>query len=173
MAAALAVIGLGALVAGIAGRRTGWIAPFAVLGIFATLVSSVSPVGVREPWRVGQQNWSPTSVATAGPYDLGVGEMRLDLVGAEVDSDPATVQRIHASVGIGELRLTLPDDTAVRVETATRIGGLTASGSQERPDGTIEGGGIDFQRTFDYGTGPTQLVVEAEVGVGHITIERD
>lgn len=173
MAAALAILGLGALVAGIAGRRTGWIAPFAVLGIFATLLSSVSPVGVREPWRVGQQNWSPASVATAGPYDLGVGEMRLDLTAAQLDSDPATVQRVRASVGLGEIRLILPEDTAVRVESAARVGGVTASGSQESPAGTIDGGGIDFERTFDYGTGTAQLVIEAEVGVGHITIERD
>lgn len=173
MAAALAVIGLGALVAGATGRRSGWIAPFAVIGIFATMISSVSPIGLREPWRVGEQSYSPTSVATAGPYELGVGEMRVDLSGAAVDQDPASVQTIRASVGLGELRLTLPDDVAVRVETNARVGGLTARGSAESPDGTIDGGGIDFQRTFDYGAGPTQLVIEAEVGVGHITIERD
>lgn len=173
MAAALAAIGLGALVAGATGRRSGWIAPFAILGILATLVSSVSPIGLREPWRVGEQSYSPTSIATAGPYELGVGEMRVDLTGAKLDGDSASVQTIRASVGMGELRLTLPDDVAVRVETSARLGGLTARGSIESPDSAIDGGGIDFQRTFDYGSGATQLVIEAEVGVGHITIERD
>lgn len=173
MAAALAVIGAGALVAGMTGRRSGWIAPFAILGIMATLISSVSPIGVRQPWQAGEKSWSPVTVAGAGPYELGVGEMRLDLTGAAVDEDPATVQTIRASVGMGELRLTLPDDVAVRVESSARLGGLTATGSVEKPDGVIDGGGIDFQRTFDYGTGPTQLVIEAEVGLGHITIERD
>lgn len=172
MAAALAVIGLGALGAGLAGRRSGWIAPFAIVGIIATLISSVSPVGLHEPWRVGDRSWAPTTIQGAGPYELGTGNLRLDLSNAVLDSDPTTVQTIHASVGMGELRLTVPDNVAVRVETAVRVGGLTARNSAESPDGAIDAGGVDFRRTVDYGQGTAQLVVDAEVGLGHITIDR-
>ena len=172
LAAALAVIGLGALGAGLVGRRSGWIAPFAIVGILATLASSVSPVGLHQPWRVGDRSWAPTTIQGAGPYELGTGNLRLDLSNAALDSDPTTVQTIRASVGMGELRLTVPDHVAVRVETAVRVGGLTARNSAESPDGAIDAGGVDFRRTVDYGQGAAQLVVDAEVGLGHITIDR-
>lgn len=173
MAVALAVVGLAALIAGLAGRRTGWIAPVAVLGIFVTLASSVSPVGLREPWRVGDRNFRPAVVEGAGPYELGMGQLRVDLSGAAVDTDPSTVQTIRASVGLGELRLVLPSGQAVRVEASSRAGGITAHPTSAEAGGTIEEGGVDYSRTLEYGTGPTQLVVEAEVGLGHINIERD
>ena len=173
MAAALAVIGLGALIAGASGRRTGWIAPFAILGIIATLLSSVSPVGLRQPWRVGDNSFSPATVQGAGPYELGAGQLNLDLSDSTLDADPSTVQTVQARVGAGEVRLVVPDGTSVRVHAAARAGGLTAFESNEAPDSTFEAGGIDFERTLDYGTGPTQLVVEAEVGVGQIIIRKD
>jgi phage shock protein PspC (stress-responsive transcriptional regulator) len=173
MAAALAVIGLGALVAGLAGRRTGWIAPFAILGIIATLLSSVSPVGLRQPWRVGDNTLSPSTVQGAGPYELGAGQLNVDLSDAALDTDPTTVQTVQARVGAGELRLVVPDGTSVRVDAAARAGGLTAFESNEAPDSTLDAGGIDFERTIAYGTGPTQLVVEAEVGLGQIIIRKD
>jgi phage shock protein PspC (stress-responsive transcriptional regulator) len=172
LAAALAVIGVGALVAGLSGRRTGWIAPFAILGIIATLFSSVSPAGLRHPWRVGDNTVSPTTIQGAGPYELGAGQLDLDLSEATLDNDPATVQTVQARVGAGDLRLVVPAGTSVRVHATARAGGLTAFESNESPDSTLEAGGIDFERTIDYGTGPIQLVVEAEVGVGQITIRK-
>lgn len=173
MAVALAVIGLGALIAGLSGRRSGWIAPFAVLGVIATLVSSVSPPGLREPWRVGDQAWSPQTIQGAGPYELGAGQLNVDLSDAALDTDATTVQTVQARVGAGELRLVLPADVPVRVRTRAMAGGLSAFQSNEAPDSSFEGGGIDFERTIDYGVGSPQLVVEAEVGLGQIIIRKD
>jgi hypothetical protein len=173
MAAALAVIGFGALVAGLSGRRSGWIAPFAVIGIIATLLSSVSPVGLRQPWRVGDNAYTPAAVQGAGPYELGAGQLNVDLSDAALDNDPSTVQTVEARVGAGEVRLVVPADVAVRVDSSVRVGGLTAFESNEAPDSTLEAGGIDFDRSVEYGNGPTQLVVEAEVGLGQVIIRKD
>lgn len=172
MAVVLGVLGLGALIAGLAGRRTGWIAPFAVIGIFATLLSSVSPAGLRQPWKVGDQSFSPTTVQGSGPYELGAGQLNLDLSDATLDADPASVQTIQARVGAGEVRLVVPSGASVKVHASGLAGGLTAFDSNESTGSSLESGGIDFNRTLDYGTGPVQLVIDAQVGVGQIIIRK-
>jgi phage shock protein PspC (stress-responsive transcriptional regulator) len=180
LAAGLGVLGLGIVGAGLAGRRAGGLAFVAVVGIFATLFASAAPRGLTQPWQVGQQTHVVTNVATAPDFQLGLGEMKVDLTNADLSgAQPATVR---ATVGMGRIDLVVPEGVRVTVHATARAGALTAVGTSNGDvnvnsdtggnPGVTGNGGIGVNETVSYGpqTGPVQLAVEAEVGLGEVHV---
>jgi phage shock protein PspC (stress-responsive transcriptional regulator) len=96
-----------------------------------------------------------------GRYDLGIGELDLDLSSLTL---PKGETRINAHVGIGELRILLPPDVAVRYDTKATYGQVLAFG--EESDGHNNGlEGVD-------GNGDRVLVIRATVGAGEVDVDR-
>jgi phage shock protein PspC (stress-responsive transcriptional regulator) len=101
---------------------------------------------------VGEHTYAPVA-APAGPYDLGIGNLKLDLT-----SLPAGTETVKTHLGIGELHIVVPQDAQV--------------------DAHVAAGSIDALGRHDDGTdahlivGSGSLHVDADVGAGHIEIVR-
>ena len=106
---------------------------------------------------VGDQTYRP-AVASAvhSSYDLGIGELELDLSRL----DPAGPQRIAAHVGLGELRIIVPRDADIAVDAHAKAGELFVLGRHD--DGR--------NARLDVGAG--RFVIDAEVGAGRIDVVR-
>jgi predicted membrane protein len=94
---------------------------------------------------------------------LGVGQLVLDLSGIS----PTGAVEMSAEVGIGELRVELPEDLPVRVHAESGIGQVEVLGEE---DG---GFGSELDHT-DQGFDPaaTSLDIELSVGIGEVTVLR-
>jgi phage shock protein PspC (stress-responsive transcriptional regulator) len=137
----------------------------ALVGLLAVLmVAAVSAVvaafgvfNVSLGDGVGNHSYALTSVADVTDYHVGVGKLQVDLSQLRVDG-PATVQ---AHVGIGEADIVLPRDAPVLVRTHVKAGSIDALGRHD--DGT--GSRIVAGE-------PGGLVVDVEVGAGHVEVTR-
>ena len=183
LAAGLGVLGFGILVAGMAGRRSGVLALFAWLGMMGAAFATAAPVGLTQPWQIGEREHAPATVSESEPldYQLTMGSLKLDLTNlnkAELDTTrgPDTVK---ATVGLGELDIVVPKGVNVVVNAKGRAGEVVANGSNApsidtgmRKSGTDEytQDGVRWAESITYGTAPADLVVDAEVGLGAIQI---
>ena len=78
------------------------------------------------------------------------------------------MERVTAALGVGQLDIVVPEGVRVVVTTSGRGGEVIATGSDRGPDYQRAGGG--WTETFAYGAGPTELLVDAEVGLGQINV---
>ncbi len=183
---ALAVIALVLVVGGLLGRRSGIVTLFALVALVGTLTTSVMPKAAHTQ-AIGQRLWEPTSATRASDgFALGIGHGTLDL--SQITPASASTggpQRITASVGIGQLTVTVPEGLTVVVHTKASAGSLpapfgdniTVTNETQDNGGTFNGrdaggdlGGLGIGRTVTVGTGTPQLVVDAKVGVGEIEV---
>ncbi|CAN7485813.1 PspC domain-containing protein [Terrabacter sp. LjRoot27] len=177
IASGLGMLGLGILVAGIAGRRSGGLAFFAVTGMIAAAATTAAPMGLSQPWQVGDETHQVTSMTPAPEFQLGVGEMKVDLTKADYASTPGT-DHVSATIGMGQINLVVPEGVRVTVNAKARAGALHATGSIDGTvnidsgQGGVDAGGIGWDRAVKFGpqSGPEQIVVDTEVGLGEITI---
>jgi len=153
------VAGLFLLWTGLRGRRRGLVitllailAAIATAAVVAVIVGfSVFDVSLGE----GVGNRSATPATLAKRYDLGIGRLRVDLSHAK---SPGT---LHAHVAIGELDVVVPRDATVLVKAHVKAGSIDALGRHD--DGT--GSRLEIG-------GSGGIVVDAEVGAGHIEVSR-
>ncbi|HSK95189.1 MAG TPA: PspC domain-containing protein, partial [Euzebyales bacterium] len=111
----LAVVGAGLVVGARLGRSHGLI----VLGVILVAVMAVAATlpAVSMTSSTGQRIWTPTSVAELQDrYELGAGDLRLDLSNLELERGQEVT--IGASVGVGQLVVDVPPDTTVDVDAA-------------------------------------------------------
>lgn len=107
---------------------------------------------------VGTHTYVPTSVAALdGGYHLGVGNLTVDLT----QLPPGTPATVAASVGIGELKIIVPNGAGVFVKSRVKAGRIDVLGRHD--DGT--------NVRVDVGNGHT-LTIDANVGAGHIEVTR-
>jgi phage shock protein PspC (stress-responsive transcriptional regulator) len=187
IAAGLGVLGFGILVAGMAGRRAGGLAPLAWLGIIAAIFATAAPSNLSQPWRVGDQSYTPTSATPAPDYQLSAGQMNVDLTkltSAELAKTPGA-DTVKATVGLGELDIVVPKGVSVTVHASGRAGEVVAAGSNNPANGGVmrdrmmtdtpmfSQDGTNWDETITYGpttgSGP-DLIVDAQVGLGQINI---
>jgi len=156
----IAVAGLFLVWTGLRGRRRGLaIALLSVLAILAAAVVAAIVVAFSVfdlSLGDGIGNRSATPAALTKHYELGIGKLRLDL--SRVTA-PGT---LHAHVGIGELDVVVPRGAKVLVNAHVKAGSIDALG-QHHDDGT--GARVETGR-------PGGIVVDAEVGAGHIEVTR-
>lgn len=96
---------------------------------------------------VGNQTYAPTATAPAANYALGIGKLTVDLS----HHSTTTPLHVHARLGIGELRIVLPQNASLVLDSHVKVGSRTVS---------WEGGN----------GGP--FTVDAKVGAGHIDVVR-
>ena len=143
MAAAIAVIGLFALIGTWVGDPRGlrFLGTFAVLGAVVVSMTDVTA------WRVGEQVWRPLSAAEAESADMRVdlGQGTLDLTGLGGALEPGQSVNVTARVDQGVLVVVIPEDLRVELD------GNVAFGAVHTPDGgedELYGYALTYEESF-------------------------
>jgi phage shock protein PspC (stress-responsive transcriptional regulator)/predicted membrane protein len=151
----------------IAGVRRGWLrAVGVVVASLAVLVlvlvgAFLATFDVHLRDGVDERRLVPASVDDLDRrYELGIGELLFDLRAVEF---PLGETRLDVRVDAGRIRVLLPEDVALRADTDARLGEIRLLGRR------VEGWKVDEQ--IDE-SGLRVLVLDAEVGLGEIEIER-
>lgn len=165
VAVALLVIGVG-LVVGTWYGRARWLAiPGALLLLPGLVVSSaVHDLDLPLDAGVGQQSYGTTAVAELEPlYELGAGELRLDLGDLDLQGgDAATTAR----VGLGQIQVVVPDDATISVTYQVTGGQVELFGND------VQGTAVERTEVFDGRPGAGELDLTVEVGFGQVEVVR-
>jgi phage shock protein PspC (stress-responsive transcriptional regulator) len=167
MAGALAAMGLLLVGLGLAGWRAGFVGFLTVVLAITAWSSAIVPNGIHLGGRVGDATWAPTSVVPGADYNLGVGNGVLDLSG--LPTEGLSEAKLPAYVGLGELEVIVPEGLTVKVVAHVGLGGIllpTDAGSNGQ-------GGSDLSRSVVIGDGPTEVVVDAGVGIGQLNVVKE
>jgi phage shock protein PspC (stress-responsive transcriptional regulator) len=169
LAAALAALGLLVLGLGVAGWRAGFLGFVAVCTAVATLGAGAAPEGVRVGGRMGDVAWTPTvsDLGSGRSYDVGVGTGRLDL--RDLPDDVPGHPTIPANVGIGQLTVLVPAGLTVALDGHVGAGEISVQDST----GTQVRNGTDVQQNATVGSEPADVTLDANVGVGQITVVKE
>jgi hypothetical protein len=110
-------------------------------------------------------------VASGASYHLGAGDGVLDLSGLPTDSLSAGAlpPTIPAYVGLGDLKVVVPEGLAVTVVGHVGLGEIVAPTDA----GNNGQGGSDLNRMIVIGDGPTEVLVNAGVGIGQLTVVKE
>jgi hypothetical protein len=160
--AVLAVIGLALIFGALDGPHPGLV----VAGVFVTV--AVVAVAAAPPdafhGGIAERNIRVTTQAELAPrYDVGVGELRLDL------SDLALTEstKLDATVGAGDLTITLPPDLAVEIEASAGAGQVDLFGEVSE--------GLSVTRTYTsdgLASDTVTLTLDLDVAAGNIEVDR-
>ena len=129
-----------------------------LIGVAATIglliAAAVAAVVVAFAWfnvslddGVGKRTYAPTVAAPAANYELGIGKLTVDLS----RHSTKVPLRVHARLGIGELRVIVPRNVSLVLDSHVKVG--------DRSIGWQGGNGGPFY-------------VDADVGAGHIDVVR-
>ncbi|MDX6386967.1 MAG: hypothetical protein QOD85_769 [Gaiellaceae bacterium] len=134
------------------------------VSVFLMIAAVVTSAAVAFSWfdvslsdGTGNRVYTPTTEAAIAPsYSLGLGDLRVDLSHV----NPSTPAHVHASVGIGELKLIVPRDAKVTVNAHAKLGKVFVLGNHD------DGRDVVVQ------TGTGTLKIDARVGAGRIDVVR-
>ncbi len=159
--AALSIFGGFALIgAGLLGGPRWLIVPVIVLVMPLAVVSAAD---LDLTGGVGEERYRPASVSELRPeYRLGLGQMDVDLRRLTL---PAGVTEVKVRVGAGEAVVHVPDGACVTTTAHVGVGAVDA------PDRVAEGRDLDVELPAATRPGQPELVIRAEVGVGHLQID--
>lgn len=134
------------------------------LGVVLTIIiGGIVSTNVSLSGTAGNRTFRPTSAAElAGGYHLGAGNLTIDLRGLSL---PEGTTRLEASVGVGQLVVRVPSGAALRIESSSGIGQVTALGETD--------GGFGVHRTTlspGYDGATTRLDLRLSVGVGQVEV---
>jgi phage shock protein PspC (stress-responsive transcriptional regulator) len=154
------LVGLGAaLVVGAWYGRARGLIPAGVL--LSLLLAAVTAIDVPVTGGVGERFWQPESVERLEPsYELGIGDAALDLSALELTEG---TRHVRARLGIGELRIVVPDGVEVAVDAHAGAGSITVFGRERN------GTNVDLAQS---GGAAPLLLIDAEVGLGELTVRR-
>ena len=128
--------------------------------VAAASVATVFHVAVSDG--VGERTYQAAGVADVQPeYRLGVGTLRIDLRGARF---PIGETPVDARVGIGELKVIVPADVALRVKATSQAGEVNVLGLAD------DGRNAEVRLADD---GRRVLVLDARVGLGTVDVVRE
>jgi len=182
IAAGVGVLGLAIVIGGLAGRRAGGLAFFAVVGMIAAVATTAAPTGLTQPFQVGDPRHVVTTLTGDTDFQLGLGEMTIDLSGAtDYAKTPARPDVVTATMGVGQLTIVVPDGVAVQVNASARLGELDAPTASVAPGSRMQSGGdtsrmqhggagISETLTFGPAGVPPEIVVDAELGLGELVV---
>jgi phage shock protein PspC (stress-responsive transcriptional regulator) len=149
-----------AILAGAFLRPVRWLILPAV--ILALSAGSVSAAGIDTSGGTGDREYRPGSTADLRErYELGLGELEVDLRNTSLP--PGDVP-LRLDLGVGEARVLVPED--VCVATTAEIG-MGQADVFERGNGGID---VDLQDGLDAPPDTTRLVLDADIGVGHLVV---
>jgi hypothetical protein len=167
-----AALGGGAVIAGLVIALGGALVISSFLGgrrwlvlpalVIAIPLGFVAAAGLDVNGGVGERDYQPTTVAElADGYQLGIGQMRLDLT--QVDLPPGRTP-LKLDMGIGSVRLFVPNDVCVASDV--RVGAGYAR-VLDRDNGGLD---VDWRQSPVEGAGVKRLVIHGDVGIGEIQV---
>jgi len=163
LAAGAVVVGAAVAFGAITRRRVGGLVFLGLILLAAFGVAAATPVSVSAG--VGEKLERPLAATALQPtYELGVGELELDL--SAVALSPGTT-RIDASVGVGELVITVPDGVALEIDAQAGVGEINVLG--DRDEGVDARGSVTVAGTT---ADAPVLELEADVGFGYVEVRR-
>ncbi len=168
LSAGLGVLGLGLLVGSFLGRAR-WLIAIALPLLLVIALVALIPANLKMGNGIGERVWIPTTVAeAAGPRSLGVGDAELDLTEMAIPAGSA-VYPVQASVGIGQLRVLVPDGVNVMVTANVDLGEIDVQGVPRRngPDQQV----ITDLPGFVPESAPT-LDLVVDVAIGNLEVSR-
>ena len=163
LAVGLVIVGAAIAFGALTQRRVGGLVVLGVLLLGAFAIAAVTPVEVSGG--IGEKTETPATVIDLSPaYELGVGSLDVDLDDLAL---PAGRTAVDASVGIGELVVTVPEDVAVELDAHVGVGDMDVFGTHDD--------GLDVDKKLSI-PGSTEdapvLELEVDVGVGRVEVER-
>lgn len=174
LAAALSVTGAGVLGMGLAGLKTGLTGFMAIVLALLTWSASVLPQ-VDVGGGIGDRTWRPSATDGTEAYRLGIGSASLFL--GDLPTAPAAAGHMEASVGVGELRIYVPEDLTVEIRSDVSGGTIREANGwhlDENGQWTEQGpSGRSISTTEVIGTGTPDLILEASVGLGEIIVSKE
>ncbi|CAM5256386.1 membrane protein [Streptomyces badius] len=170
LAAALAVFGLGLLIASLLGR-TGFGTVFLAMVTAGLLAGAAAlPKEIDTSWV--RQEWRPASVTAVRPsYELSTGDARLDLSGLKVPEGETV--RTELDVVAGRAAVVVPANVTVKVRAEAGLGEVRLEDGQ-RVQVRINSG-ESTERTLPpaKGMAPAGTVeLDVEVGIGQVEVTR-
>ena len=130
--------------------------------ILAIPLGFVAAAGIDAEGGVGDREYQPTTVGELRDgYKLGVGELHVDLT--QVDLPPGRTP-LKLDMGIGSLRVIVPDDVCVASEV--RVGAGYAR-VLDRDSGGLD---VDWRRSPADNGGVKRLVIDGDVGIGELQV---
>ena len=160
------VAGTGLVVGSVFGRAR-WLIPVGIIGSLLLVASGV--LGVAAPWMqldagVGEATHAPTTLEELQDrYAIGLGSLQLDL--SRVPLDGQTIE-VDASVGLGEIRVTVPPDVDVVATGSLGLGDWMVLSEGD------EGGGLTIEAAEDLPDDEGTVVLDLRGGVAEIVVER-
>jgi phage shock protein PspC (stress-responsive transcriptional regulator) len=147
-------------------RRARRLIIVAVTLLTTMLVAAIVAVSVAFAWfdvslsnGVGDRVETPTQIASVKPsYKLGVGDLRIDLSRIGPISKET---HVNADVGVGNLRIVVPQNVAVTVDARAKVGDVYVL--QQHDDGR----NASIRTAAD-----GRLVIKARMGAGRIDVVR-
>lgn len=167
LAGSLATMGLLLVGLGLAGWRAGFLAFLTVVLAITAWSSAVVPAGINAGGQVGDATWTPTSLTTDTNYHLGVGEGVLNL--SELPVTGLSEAKVPVYVGVGELTVIVPENLTVKFVGHVGLGEILLPGEGENQGD----GGTGVTRSIVVGDGPTEVIVDAGVGLGQLTLVKE
>ena len=169
-ASALLIFGLGIAVSAFLGRTGAGSVVLAVLTAALLAASAALPRDLSAHW--ARTQWQPTAVSEVRPkYHLGTGVGTLDL--SEVTVAEGKTVTIRAEVGVGRLKVVVPENLTTRLDIEVGIGDIQLPGDAQRDVDVEPGKHKELTLTSTEGSksGGT-LNLSLEVGVGQAEVSR-
>jgi phage shock protein PspC (stress-responsive transcriptional regulator) len=163
IAGVVIVLGVLMVVFSFRDRRARWLAlPALVLAIPSGVVAAA---GVDVDHGVGNRDYAPatTNDIRPGGYELGVGELVIDLRDTQWPRD--TPVSLKVDVGTGHALVLVPADVCLQAKSRAGLGYVNLLGSE------TGGADIDEQRgTLARSASARKLILDAHVGIGAIEV---
>lgn len=163
LAAGVVIVGLAIAAGAMTQRRVGALVFLGLILLAGFAAAAATPVSVSSG--IGEKRERPSAVTELDrDYELGVGSLELDLTAVAFQSGTTS---IDASVGVGELVITVPEDVALEIDAEAGVGEVDVLG--ERDDG------VDADVAYTTGGSTPDapvLAIEADVGFGAIEVRR-
>jgi hypothetical protein len=161
--AALIAVGLACVAGAFRGRQHALMVVGVALAVVLSLAAAADwDLEVPLGGGVGDRTERPTTPADLTGYELGVGNLVVDL--RQLQLPPGTT-RVQARVGVGELAAEVPQGVSVAVVARSGLGQVQALGQEE-------GGLASRIDTVAEAGGDRRLELDLRVGLGQVRVER-
>ncbi|HEU0087285.1 MAG TPA: PspC domain-containing protein [Pseudonocardiaceae bacterium] len=156
----LGVVGLGLVAGALVHGGRGLIVAAVPLALLAWVLHAVSVSG----FRVGEQVWTPVTVAQVQPrYEVTMGNGFLDLTGLRVPAGQTVTT--HVAVGAGEARVAIPPEVDAEVACQAPAGTVSCLG--------VSSSGVPARvNQYSAGSGAGKLVLDVRAGLGNVQVVR-
>jgi Cell wall-active antibiotics response 4TMS YvqF len=161
--AALIAVGLACVAGAFRGRQHAlMVVGVALIVVLSVAVAADWDLDVPLAGGVGDRTEQPTTPADLTGYELGAGDLVVDLRRLQV---PPGTTPVEARVGVGELVVELPDGVSVEVVASAGLGEVRVLGERE-------GGFASRIDTSSEAGGDRRLQLDVRVGVGQVRVGR-